>query len=218
MPTNRQWSKEVLKDLKKWEKGAKEAAKILAPAVLDAARKDGILFGGTKKIISKKTKKPFLLWIETPDTNRYYQPSSQAIASRARNPEKKSHKPRRIYNQSKYMDRTGELVKALTPTGWSGDVMSTLAHGKNQSNAYIQETEKGLAVRFSFNGNPAGALMGGDSKRGRKRNVVISDENGNPIHVQTGRGRRRIMELAAGKVSRISAKAFKQGMAKAGIK
>jgi hypothetical protein len=215
MPVKNGWKQEMQRDLERWRNGIGDALDLQGTAVLRVAREDGILHGGNEKgtLNSGGVTYSYQYWVETPQTNRYYQRKPRYSSKKKK---MVHYKPRKIYSQTEYMSRSGNLENSLTPSGgWSqgagGEAtMQTRGECKITRHSYQGKSW----IKFSFTGKAAGALAGGDSKQSRNTVTVISDQNGNPIHTQATRGRRRIMELAANKVARNFVAYMKKSMQK----
>ncbi|MDR3001115.1 MAG: hypothetical protein LBU89_07610 [Fibromonadaceae bacterium] len=179
MPAVGNWKKPFDAALQMVRDSKTATYKLCAEQILQLARTDGIIQDpSATHRIQGKSGKPFLLFRETSQMNRWT---------------KKRKKPRKVFHQTKFVSRTGELAKSL-----------------NMSAVKI-ETKGGdpSAVRFHFTGRTADILRGGDAKAGRgKPTVEITDKEGK-VHLQTERGRRRPIELASRKVARFFPKTMK---------
>ena len=193
MPTKGDWKKPFAAAIKAVQDSKSEALKLCVEQVFRLARTDSILYEGTKLYPRKNGSGTWAYYYETPNMNRYMRRSG------------KNAKPRRIFNQTKFVSRTGNLAKALTPAGgWSGDTLKTRGEGEAQ----VAVNEKKTYAIIRFTGRAEGALRGGDSKLSRSK-VDVTDANGNVIATQTERGRRRPLELATRKASRVFEKTIK---------
>ncbi|MCL2207017.1 MAG: hypothetical protein FWB90_02855 [Fibromonadales bacterium] len=196
MPFKGNWKKPFEAAIKAVADSKSATLKELSVQTLLFARTDSIIYGATK-VKPSRTGGTYKLYLETPQMDRYT------------NPKGKNNRPRRIFNNAKFVNRTGNLAKAFTPAGnWSGDHLQT--RGEGEVNIIANEKEA-LAV-FRFTGEAEGALRGGDAKKGRNSKIDISDKDGNVIATQNERGRRRVMENAGNKVKRFFAKIMKKNL------
>ena len=193
MPTKGDWKKPFAAAFKAVQDSKSEALKLSVSQVLQLARTDSMLYGGTKAYPRKSGGGKWLFYLETPEMNRYMGQN------------RKNKKLRKVFHQTKFVSRTGNLAKALTPAGgWSGDTLKTRGEGEAQ---VVVNEEKTYAI-IRFTGRAEGALRGGDSKLSRNK-VDVTDANGNVIATQTEKGRRRPIQNAVQKLSRFFIKALK---------
>ncbi len=198
MPLKGNWKQPFADALKAVQGSISETLKLSALQILQHARADSIIYGATKLYPKKKGSGKWALFLETGEMNRYTRPSG------------KNAKPRRVFNQTRFVSRHGDLAKAFTPAGsWSGDTLRTRGEGEAK---VVVNGDKTYAV-LKFTGKAEGALRGGDSKLSRSK-VDVMDENGSVIATQTERGRRRPIETGAAKVSRFVAKILKTNLDK----
>jgi len=192
MPVKGDWKKPFAAALKAVADSKSAALKEVGLQHLKLARTDGIIYGATKKAVSRKGN-TYNKYLETAQMDRYSRPKW------------KNRNPKRIFNNTKFASRTGNLAKALTPAGgWSGNSLSTRGDGK----LAIETNDTGATLRLTFTGNAEGTLRGGDAKSGRSK-IEITDKEGNLLAVQSERGRRRIIENAFSKVKRVFEKTLK---------
>jgi hypothetical protein len=195
MPAKGDWRKPFNAALEMVKDSKEHTLKLCVEAILQNARRDSIIQGGTE-IVQRKRGGTFKLYKEHPQADRWSRPS------------KRRQKARKIFSNSKYFSRSGNLENSLTPSGWSGDHLST----KGEGEADITVNEKASYAIIKFTGEAEGALRGGDAQKGRNSRVEITTPEG--TITQNERGRRRLMELAARKVARLFEKTMKSELEK----
>jgi len=137
---------------------------------LAAAKRDGIIEGeNLERAWSKKKNKPYKRYREVPAAN---------VFSKAK---------RRLFHYSKFINRAGNLAKALTPAGWSGNKLTTMG----KSHAEVERTASGAKATIVFE-DPIGIILKGGKNARVKDKVQITDDEGNVIGDRTVR--RRIIE------------------------
>jgi len=192
MPLKSDWKKPFAATLKAVADSKSAALREAGLQILKLARTDGIIYGATKKRVSRQGNS-YDYYLETSQMDRYNRPK------------RRNKNPRRIFNNTKFVSRTGGLAKALTPAGgWNGNSLATRGDGRLS----IETNDAGAKLKLSFTGNAEGTLRGGDSKNGRSK-IPITDTEGKVIAVQTARGRRRIIENAGAKANRVFEKVLK---------
>lgn len=204
MPIKGNWRKDFEAMLKGAADSKAAALRAASEQIMNLARTDGIIEGGSKVVERRNGKGKFMLYLETPQANRWSKPRKRR--GRKGN-EIKPRPARRIFNETKYFSRKGNLRDALTPTGWSGNHLST--RGEGSIDVHVSEKEN--YAQFKFTGKAADALAGGDSKKGRNK-VEITTPQG--VVVQNERGRRRIFPNAAQKAIRVFNRAMQENLDK----
>jgi hypothetical protein len=190
MPIKGNWKKPFAAALKAARDSKAVALKECVAQIFRLARTDSIIYGGTKAYPRKNGSGTWLYYLEKPEMNRYMGHN------------RKNKKLRRVYHQTKFVSRTGDLAKSLTPAGgWTGNTLKTRGEGE----AVVNENESCAIMRFT--GRAEAALRGGDSKLAKNK-VELTDANGSVI-TQTEHGRRRPIELACRKVKRVFEKTMK---------
>ena len=199
MPFTSNWKKPFEAALGMVADSKAATLKLCTEQILRLARTDSIIQGGTKTI-QKRNGGTFLLYVETPEANRYSRPG------------KRWKKAKKVFHETKFFSRKGNLEKALAPAGgWSGNKLNT--RGEGEAEITVNENKSFALIRFK--GEAEGALKGGDSKKGRgNAKVEITDSEGKLLAVQNERGRRRPIELASRKVARQFEKIMKAELEK----
>jgi len=193
MPVKGNWKKPFADALKAVQGSISETLKLSALHILQHVRRDSIIYNATKLYDKKNGPGKWAYYKEAPEMNRYMRRS------------RKNAKPRKVFHQTKFASRHGDLVKAFMPAGgWSGDTLRTRGDGE----ARVIVNEGKASAVFKFTGKAEGALRGGDAKLSRSK-VDVTDKAGNVIATQTARGRRRPVENATAKESRFFAKVLK---------
>jgi len=155
------------------------SARFLAEQTMKAAARDGILqLGDTTVMVRTKKGKNKLIYISKPQMDVYSKGN-------------KWRKSKKLFHHSKFINRTGNLLRSLTPAGWSGSTLNTQGYGS----ARVERTGSGVAVKFQFDGRAETALKAGSKQKGR---VEITDEEG---RVKERTVRRRIFESASRSVN-----------------
>jgi len=178
-----------------------ESAKFMIEQTLAAVRRDGIIDrdNSVVEVFKKRGKgKKARIYIEIPEANVFsradrtsYRRDEDVDAYAVR--KGKSRAGRRVFHNTKFIRRSGDLLKALTPAGpWWGDKLNMLGKG----HAEVEKTASGARGKITIEGRPAMAL-----KKGSKDKDIITvnrglDENGIGHIDHTMRLRRRIFDNA----------------------
>ena len=193
MPLKGDWKKPFAAALKAVQDSKSEALKLAVEQVFRLARTDSIIYNATKEYPRKNGSGKWQFYLETPEMNRYMGVN------------RKNKKLRRVFHQTKFASRSGNLANSLTPAGgWTGCALKT--RGEGDAKVYSNEYKTWAILRFT--GKAEGALRGGDSKLSRVM-VKLTD-----TITQTAKGRRRILENAVSKVKRVWEKALKTSLDK----
>lgn len=149
-----------------------ESAKVMSLQILAVARRDGIIQGQTvTRLFSKRKNRPWLRYEEVGGADRH------------------SKRGKKVFHHSKFMNRTGNLLRSLTPAGgFAGNRLGTLGEGSIE----IEQQESVTKVKLNFEGKAAMAL-GAASKN--KYKITVVDKEGN--FVPNPNARRRPIEDAA---------------------
>jgi len=186
MPVMGDWKKPFADALKAVQGSISETLKLGTLQIFHFVRNDSIIYGASKLYDKKSGSGKWAFYLEKDEMNRYMRRSS------------KNAKPRKVFHQTKYVSRHGDLVKAFTPAGgWSGDTLRT----RGECEARVEVNESRACAILRFTGKAEGTLRGGDSKLSRDK-VEVTDVAGSVIATQTARGRRRPVENAVAKLSR----------------
>jgi len=180
MPCNGDWKKPFRAGLEMVRGSETMALRLCCEQILRLARKDGMIEDPAATVpLTLKSGRKFLLYKETPAMNRYM---------------RKRKNPRKVFHQTKFVSRTGELAKAF-----------------NMGAARIEDRDGKVSAIFRFEGHAEAALRGGDSKLSRNL-VSVAGADGSVLAVQTERGRRRPLELASRKAARVYEKELQAGL------
>jgi len=200
MPFKGNWKQPFAASLKAVQGSLSETLKLSVLQILQHVRRDSIIYGATELYDRRRDPGKWAYYKETDEMNRYLRNTRFSG---------KNGIPRKVFHQTKFVNRYGNLVKAFLPAGgWSGDTLRT--RGDSEARVFTigdKNGERTFAI-LKFTGKAEGALKGGDSKLS-KSIVEVTDRDGRPIATQTERGRRRPLENAVAKVSRFFMKVLK---------
>lgn len=143
----------------------KSSIKLCIERGLRFAREDCMIPGATKIVDTKKGGK-YQVYLTTPQMNMYSKP--------------RKGKPKRVFHNRKFAERTGNLLRSFTPAGtWNGNRLNTMGEGSVE--LVCNGKENYALIRFT--GNAEKALKHGDSRN----KVEITDKNGNFKDSRTSR-------------------------------